>query len=120
MRDDGVLTIDLRVADAALAERVAALLADVAGFALAGPGEPGDLILAGSDPVSDAAPLLTPREREVLALISEGASNKVIAQELGISVHTAKFHVGQVIEKLDATGRTEAVTHAARQGVIHL
>jgi DNA-binding CsgD family transcriptional regulator len=63
---------------------------------------------------------LTPRELEVLALMAEGASNKTIAQRLGISVHTAKFHVGQVLDKLDATGRTDAVAHAARRGVIQL
>jgi S1-C subfamily serine protease len=39
--------------------------------------------------------------------MAEGASNKAIARRLGISVHTAKFHVGQLIDKLDATGRTE-------------
>ena len=46
--------------------------------------------------------------------MAEGASNKMIARALGISVHTAKFHVGSVIDKLDATGRTDAVAHAAR------
>jgi DNA-binding CsgD family transcriptional regulator len=71
---------------------------------------------APSDP--DAA--LTPREREVLELMAEGASNKMIARALGISVHTAKFHVGSVIDKLDATGRTDAVAQAARLGVIRL
>jgi DNA-binding CsgD family transcriptional regulator len=63
---------------------------------------------------------LTPRERDVLVLMAEGASNKVIARQLGISVHTAKFHVGSLLDKLDATGRTDAVAHAARRGVIHL
>jgi len=56
----------------------------------------------------------------VLALLAEGASNKAIAQRLGISVHTAKFHVASLIDKLDAVGRTDAVAHAARRGVIHL
>ena len=63
---------------------------------------------------------LTPRELEVLALLAEGASNKVIARRLGISVHTAKFHVGSLLDKLDAIGRTDAVAHAARRGVINL
>jgi DNA-binding CsgD family transcriptional regulator len=75
--------------------------------------------------VPEAAPpefeaALTPRENEVLALLAEGASNKIIARRLGISVHTAKFHVGRLLDKLDATGRTDAVAHAARRGVIHL
>ena len=56
---------------------------------------------------------LTPRERDVLVLIAEGASNKAIARRLGISVHTAKFHVGSLLDKLDATGRADAVAHAA-------
>jgi DNA-binding NarL/FixJ family response regulator len=56
----------------------------------------------------------------VLALLAEGASNKMIARRLGISFHTAKFHVHSLIDKLDATGRTDAVAHAARRGVIHL
>ena len=52
--------------------------------------------------------------------MAEGASNKGIARRLGISVHTAKFHVGSLLDKLDATGRTDAVAQAVRQGVIHL
>jgi DNA-binding CsgD family transcriptional regulator len=59
---------------------------------------------------------LTPRELEVLALLAEGASNKVIARRLGISVHTAKFHVASLLDKPDAVGRTDAVAHAARRG----
>ena len=43
-----------------------------------------------------------------------------IARALGISVHTAKFHVGRLLDKLDASGRTDAVAHAARIGVLHL
>ena len=63
---------------------------------------------------------LTPRELEVLALLAEGASNKVIARRLGITAHTAKFHVGSLLDKLDAVSRTEALAQAARLGVIHL
>ena len=43
-----------------------------------------------------------------------------IAQQLGISVHTAKFHVSSLLDKLDAIGRTDAVAHAVRLGVINL
>jgi DNA-binding CsgD family transcriptional regulator len=60
------------------------------------------------------------RETEVLPLLAEGASNRAIARRLGISVPTAKFHVGRVLAKLDATGRTDAVAHAARQGLLVL
>ncbi len=63
---------------------------------------------------------LTSRELEVLGLLSEGASNKEIARRLAISVHTAKFHVASILEKLDATGRTDAVAHAVRLGLLML
>src|SRR5262249_130016 len=62
----------------------------------------------------------TPREMEVLALLAEGASNQMIANKLGISIHTAKFHVASILEKLDATGRTDAVAHAVRLGLLML
>ena len=118
------LVIALAVADAGLAERLAGLLAGVAGLRLARLGEAADATLSdgGAEPGLHAAAdsALSPRELEVLALLAEGASNKAIARRLGISPHTAKFHVGSLIDKLDATGRTEAVTHAARTGIIQL
>jgi len=120
---DEPLVLALRIDDVALAERLAGLLGEVPGLRLVGPDEPADLVLAAAPEtaaVQSAETPLTPREREVLALLAEGASNKLIARQLGISVHTAKFHVGQLLDKLDATGRTDAVAHAARQGVIHL
>jgi DNA-binding NarL/FixJ family response regulator len=61
---------------------------------------------------------LTPREVEVLAALAEGASNKAIARQLGISVHTVKFHVASVLTKLAAESRTEAVAKAARMGLV--
>jgi DNA-binding NarL/FixJ family response regulator len=66
------------------------------------------------------APALTPREREVLAAMADGASNKVIARRLGISFHTAKFHVASILTKLDADTRTEALARAARMGLVML
>jgi two-component system, NarL family, nitrate/nitrite response regulator NarL len=68
----------------------------------------------------DKAPALTPREREVLAAMADGASNKVIARRLGISFHTAKFHVASILAKLDADTRTEALARAARMGLVML
>lgn len=68
-------------------------------------------------PLADA---LTPREREVLQLLSQGLSNKLIAARLGISEHTAKFHVNAIFGKLSATTRTEAVARAARLGLVVL
>ena len=63
---------------------------------------------------------LTDRERQVVQLLSEGLSNKLIADRLGISDHTAKFHVNGVMMKLGASTRTEAVVEAMRRGMIRL
>jgi DNA-binding NarL/FixJ family response regulator len=63
---------------------------------------------------------LTPREVEVLQLLSQGLSNKLIGVRLGISEHTAKFHVNAISGKLGAQGRTDAVVRAARMGLILL
>jgi DNA-binding NarL/FixJ family response regulator len=63
---------------------------------------------------------LTPRELEVLAAMANGASNKAIARRLGISFHTAKFHVAAILAKLNADSRTEAVTRAAQLGLVML
>jgi DNA-binding CsgD family transcriptional regulator len=119
-----LIRLALDIADAALADRLAELLAGVPGLRLVGAGEAADAVLvlpapAASPADGDDVPL-TQRELEVLALLAEGASNKAIARRLGISVHTAKFHVGSLLDKLDAIGRTDAVTHAARLGVINL
>lgn len=67
---------------------------------------------------SNELPALTAREREVLALLAEGASNKAIARALSISVHTVKFHVASLSEKLGASGRLEAVAIAIRSGLV--
>ena len=63
---------------------------------------------------------LTPREIEVLALLATGMPNKLIAHHLGISEHTAKFHVTAVMGKLGAQSRTDAVIRAARRGMVSL
>ncbi|EYD72915.1 transcriptional regulatory protein [Rubellimicrobium mesophilum DSM 19309] len=120
MRDPEEIVLALRVADPALAERLSEILGAVPGLRLAAGGEPADAAIQDEGATPPEAGTLTTREREVLGLLTEGASNKAIARRLGISVHTAKFHVGRVIDKLDATGRTDAVAHAARTGLIHL
>jgi len=61
---------------------------------------------------------LTPREIEVLRLMSDGLVNKEIAERLGISEHTAKFHVASILGKLQASSRTEAVAQGMRRGLI--
>jgi DNA-binding CsgD family transcriptional regulator len=117
------IRLSLNIEDRALADRLASLLANVPGLQLVGPSESGDVALVLSNGISASADddvVLTPRELEVLTLLAEGMSNKAIARRLGISVHTAKFHVGALIDKFDAVGRTDAVAHAARRGVIQL
>jgi len=119
----GPIRLALNLEDQTLADRLAALLANVPGLQLVGASEQADVTVIASKstpvPVDDDV-LLTPRELEVLTLLAEGMSNKAIARRLGISVHTAKFHVGALIDKFDAVGRTDAVAHAARRGVIQL
>ncbi|TJV25914.1 MAG: helix-turn-helix transcriptional regulator [Mesorhizobium sp.] len=81
----------------------------------AGDGEPFE------EEASDehaARPTLSPREAEVLALLAEGAPNKVIARRLNVSVHTAKFHVAAILIKLGAANRTDAIAIAMRQGLV--
>ena len=107
----GVLTPD------ATAEQLdAALRAVFTGLLVRSPATPQ---ARGFAPAEDM-PLLTPREREILALISEGLSNKAMARRLGISVHTVKFHLEALFTKLDATSRAEAVAKGLRGGVIEL
>jgi DNA-binding NarL/FixJ family response regulator len=63
---------------------------------------------------------LTAREREVLALLAEGLANKAIAARLGVSEHTAKFHVNAILGKLGVESRAEAIVQAARMGLVVL
>jgi two-component system, NarL family, response regulator YdfI len=112
----GVLPRDLTPA-----ELEGAILAAAAGFAVLLPQDL-DRLLSGSvppagEPYADGQPL-TPRELEVLALLAEGAGNKEVAWKLGISEHTAKFHVASILTKLGAGTRTEAVTAGIRRGLI--
>ena len=76
--------------------------------------------LAPTAAASAAVDSLTAREREVLGLIARGLSNPQIAARLSISEHTAKFHAGQILAKLGAATRTEAVVIAARRGLVAL
>jgi DNA-binding NarL/FixJ family response regulator len=71
-------------------------------------------------PTLDRADPLTAREREVLQLVSQGLSNKLIARELQVSEHTVKFHVSSIFAKLGAASRTDAISRGARQGLIAL
>jgi DNA-binding CsgD family transcriptional regulator len=110
-------------ADAEAALIGAAVRVAAAGYRLlpSGPGDvdnphPSDADAANAH--SHAA--LTPREMETLTLLADGASNKVIARQLKISVHTAKFHVAAVLTKLHAQNRADAVAIGLRQGLLYL
>ena len=65
-------------------------------------------------------PHLSARERQVAELLVDGASNKVIARALDISVHTAKFHVTAILDKLGARNRADAVSIILREGLVAL
>jgi DNA-binding CsgD family transcriptional regulator len=62
--------------------------------------------------------VLTPREAEVLALVADGASNREVGQRLFISTKTASVHVSNILAKLGARSRTEAVSLARRRGLL--
>jgi DNA-binding NarL/FixJ family response regulator len=96
----------------------AALLATARGLSVLSPAQ----VAAWLRPQRGApeADGLTPREREVLALLVEGLGNKAIAARLGISDHTAKFHVNAILGKLGAGSRAEAIVVAARRGLVAL
>ncbi|GIK73400.1 MAG: DNA-binding response regulator [Chloroflexota bacterium] len=82
-----------------------------------------ETLLAAPSPTPTALDLLEPlsaRELEVLRHLAEGLSNKEIARVIGVSEHTAKFHVNAILGKLGAQSRTEAVVKATRAGLILL
>ena len=77
-------------------------------------------VVKGEDPLEpEPSPLdnLTPREREILSLLAEGQSNKVIARNLGISDGTVKLHVKAILRKLNIHSRVEAAVIAVEQGL---
>jgi len=67
---------------------------------------------------AEAAEALTSREFEVFELLAKGLSNRDVAGVLGISAHTAKFHVAQILGKVGAATRAEAVAIGLRMGLI--
>ncbi|HLW46361.1 MAG TPA: response regulator transcription factor [bacterium] len=96
-----------------------ALDPSVAEFAGAQPPARDERRPGGRGGVHDApVEQLTRREHEVLRLMAQGLGNKQIAERLGITEHTVKFHVHTVLGKLSTQSRTEAVVRAARLGLI--
>lgn len=67
---------------------------------------------------SPAAKNLTKREREILALVAEGMSNREIAEKLVLSPETVKSHVAAILEKLNVSDRTQAAIYAVRNGLV--
>jgi len=61
---------------------------------------------------------VTPREREVLGLLAEGLSNRAIAARLNVAERTVRFHVGEILERLGAESRTQAVAFAKQRGLL--
>jgi NarL family two-component system response regulator LiaR len=76
------------------------------------------LVEAASHPSRPSGYDLTAREREVLALLIEGLSNREIGERLTISPLTAKFHVSNILSKLGVTSRTEAVALAVQHQLV--
>ena len=102
--------------DASGAEIAAAIQAVGAGLVALHPRTLGRAVVGRR--ARAAVEALTPRELDVLAMLAEGLGNKAIADRLGISAHTAKFHVAAILGKLGAGSRTEAVTIGMRRGLV--
>jgi DNA-binding NarL/FixJ family response regulator len=111
--------------DATSGEILAAIDAVVVGLVVLHPDALADALAARphrealpARVAADPAQPLTAREIEVLGMLAEGLGNKIIAARLGISTHTAKFHVASILAKLGAGSRTEAVTVGMRRGLV--
>jgi DNA-binding NarL/FixJ family response regulator len=110
--------------DASAEELTAGVIALYHGLIVIHPHVAGQLLpqqgargIAADEPLAEP---LTAREQEVLQLIGQGLSNKMIADWLHISEHTVKFHVSAIYAKLGVASRTEAVRSGARRGLIIL
>jgi DNA-binding NarL/FixJ family response regulator len=109
--------------DAELAEIVGAIRAVAAGLGAVDPGVAGVLLRTVKNAAAPAPlPLtprvaLSPREREVLALLSGGCDNGEIADRLFVSQSTVKHHVSRLLEKIGAANRVQAATFAVRSGL---
>lgn len=110
--------------DAELAEIVGAIRSVAAGLGAVAPGVAGILLRSvraaappPAPPVQAPPIALSPREREVLALLTEGCDNGDIARQLFVSSSTVKHHVSRVLEKIGVVNRVQAATFATRAGL---
>jgi DNA-binding NarL/FixJ family response regulator len=71
---------------------------------------------AAAPPAESDTDDLTPREREVLGLVAQGATNAEVAERLVVSENTVKFHMKNILQKLHARNRAEVVAFALRKG----
>src|SRR5215217_4763853 len=101
-------------------EEIAAAVAAAAQGLIVVPKPLTGRLLREPPAVEELSEPLTAREREVLELLSQGYSNRLIAGELHISEHTVKFHISSLYAKLAVNNRAEAVSQGARRGLISL
>lgn len=107
--------------NASAAEIVAAITAAASDLTVLTPAQARRVLRSGEGVPSgrhDLVEPLTSRELQVLRMLAGGLGNKEIAGRLGISDHTAKFHVTQILGKLGAATRTEAVAIGIRRGLV--
>jgi len=97
-----------------------AVSAAVAGLVTVDAGLAESVLRPRPAPAQALVEPLTARELEVVQLLAEGLTNRRIGERLGISEHTAKFHVNSILGKLGASSRSEAVAQAARLGLVLL
>ena len=103
-------------------EILPAITAAYAGFVLLDPAVGTELAerIRGRTQSDSLQENLTRREVEVLSMLAEGLGNREIADRLGVSGHTIKYHISSILDKLGASTRTEAVTTGLRMGLILL
>lgn len=121
--DDDTVVAALRagargyVLKGAAGEQIAAAVRTVAaGGAVFGPGVAAQVLRLSREPAGDPDGL-TDRERDVLSLLAEGASNAQIARRLGLSLKTVQNYVSRILDKLQVSDRTQAALHAQRRSM---
>lgn len=106
--------------DATAEEIEGAVHAARVGLVVTTPASLAELLPEAQPLAEELAEPLSDRELEVLDLVAEGLTNKLIAHRLTISEHTVKTHVASIFAKLGASSRTEAVSQGIRRGLVML